>query len=87
MEYSPSQCYSGWLCQRFQEPPNCNALMWRLSPVPVLVHVDTWELNIIQIQVRGGRVRTVRGTKCPVTTRITGRRCILCLQILKDGDC
>ena len=44
LEYSRSQCYLRWLCQCFQEPPNCDALMWRLSSVPVLVHMDTWEL-------------------------------------------
>ena len=40
MEHSPSRCYSGWLCQRFQEPPNCDASMWRLPSVLVLVHVE-----------------------------------------------
>ena len=28
----------------FQEPPNCDALLWCLSSVPVLVHIDTWKL-------------------------------------------
>ena len=28
-----------------QQPPNCDATACRLSPVSVLVHMDTWELS------------------------------------------
>ena len=45
MEYSPSQYHSCWLCQCLQQTPNCDATACRLSPVSVLVHMDTWELS------------------------------------------
>ena len=42
---SPSQYHSCWLCQCLQQLPNCDATACRLSPVSVLVHMDTWELS------------------------------------------